>query len=101
MLENWVGIALGWPAMGVALLCSVLGIVRSRAWLLLVAVLLIAPVCLYLAGTPLIGWFGLAPLLLLCGAALAVRWDRAAIAWALWAPVVGAAAWLILRVQGQ
>jgi len=101
MVNWWPAVVFGWPAVIVALILSVAGIVRKKPIWLFVAAVILIPITIYLIGSPRIGWVGLAIPLLLSGGGIAVRRRRQGLAWALLAPVVGAFVWLAIIVMGE
>jgi hypothetical protein len=101
MLEMWPAILFGWPAILVALVLSVIGIVRRRARWLVVAAVIVLPFSLYLAGSPVFGWLGLSIPLLLPAASIAIYHHHTKVAWFLLAPFVGVSGWLAIAVMSQ
>ena len=101
MLELWPVILFGWPAILVALALSVMGVVRKRPKLLVVAAIVVVPFSLYLAGSPGVGWRGLIIPLLLSGASISIYHHHTRVAWFLLAPFLGVSGWLAIAVMSQ
>ena len=100
MMELWP-ILLGWPAILVSLVLSVVGIVRrSPAWLIISAIVVV-PLAFYLFGTPRFWWAGLLCPVLLVGASIAIRRSRPGLAWSLFVPFVGFFGWLAVIVMSD
>lgn len=92
---------LGWPAILIAFVLSVTGVVRVESKWLFIAAVLVTPVSLYLAATPRFRWIALLFPILLFGAGIAVRHSRPWLAWALYVPFVGFFGWLALVVINE
>jgi hypothetical protein len=90
LLNAWP-ILLGWPALGVALLLSATGLLRGRAWWLMVAALLIVPMTAYVATGTGPSRLGLAAPVLLVVAGFALRARKIALAWLCWGCVMAMA----------
>jgi hypothetical protein len=71
-----LAILMGWPALLAALILSVSGAWLGRPVLIWVAVALIAPVALYLSGSPAYPLVGIVPVLALVTSALTCRNPR-------------------------
>ena len=98
LVNWWPAVVFGWPAIILALILSVAGIVRKKPIWLYVATVITIPFTIYLFGSPRIGLAGLTIPLLLSGAGIAVRYRRADMAWVLLAPFVGFITWLAFVV---
>jgi hypothetical protein len=61
-MENLIGFLLGWPSLGVALLLASLGVWLARPALLWTALMLSAPVALYISGSPAAPLVGVVPM---------------------------------------
>jgi len=92
----WPAIVFGWPAVAVAILLSVVDIVKRIAMAPVIAALMVTPFFFYLGATPRIGWPRFLMPLLLLAAGLAVRYRQTGIAWTLVAPVVAMAGGIAL-----
>ena len=101
LLEAWPAILFGWPAILVALGLAVSGIVRSKPRRPLIAIILVLPISLYLAGSPRFGWLGISIPILLSGASIAVHYDRKNVAWIPLASVLGIFGWLAVVVMSE
>ncbi len=101
MLEMWPVILFGWPAILMAIVLSVMGIVGTRPKWLVVAAIVIIPFSLYLAGTPRFRWIALVFPLLLFGASIAVRRSHLWLAWTLFVPFVGFFGWLAVIIMSE
>ena len=97
----WPAVVFGWPAVILALILSVAGIVRKRPIWLFVAAIILIPITIYLIGSPRIGWMGFTIPVSLSGAGIAVRRRREGLAWVLLAPFVGVFVWLAIIVMGE
>jgi hypothetical protein len=86
MSEGLVLILFGFPAVGLSLLVSVLGILMEKPWLVIVGAILFAPFSYYLNGAP--GSLGLPIFLPLfqVGSAAAIREKKKRWAWLLLLP---------------
>ena len=100
-MELWPVILLGWPAILIALILSVTGLVGTRPKWLFAAAIVIIPFSLYLAGTPRFRWFALVFPLLLIGASIAVRRSHHWLAWTLFIPFAGFFGWLAVIVMSE
>ena len=100
-MSAWPAIVFGWPAVLLALVLSVLGIARLKPAYVAGGAALAIPFSFYLTGTPRFWWMGLGIPLLLIGAAIAVKYRRAEIAWTLLVPAVAAVGWLAVIVIGE
>lgn len=97
----WPAAVFGWPAVVIAVVLSAVGIIKRRPTILVASAVIIAPLSLYLGGTPSVGWIGFTMPVLLLGAGVAVRNRRIEIAWLLLIPVVAVIAWLAILVVAQ
>ena len=61
-MENLIGFLLGWPSLGIALLLAGLGVWLSRPVMLWTALMLSAPVALYVSGSPAMPFVGVVPM---------------------------------------
>jgi hypothetical protein len=85
----------GFPAVFLSLLVSVIGILKEKAWLVILGAVLFAPFSYYLSGAP--GLAGL-PILLpgfRVGSAIAVREKNKLWAWLLLVPALFVALWVV------
>ena len=101
ILEAWPAIVFGWPAIMVSIALSVTGIVRQKPKWLVIAAIVALPFSLYLAGSPVFRWLGLAIPFLLVGASIASYYDKSRVAWTLLAPFVGVSGWLAIVVMTE
>ncbi len=101
ILDNWPAILLGWPAILVALGLAVSGIVHSKPRRPLIAIILVLPISLYLAGSPRFGWLGISIPLLLSGASIAIYCHYNKVAWFLLVPYVGTFGWLAVLLMNE
>ncbi len=90
----WPAVVFGWPAIGLAIVLSVLGIIKKSPALLVVSAVIATPLSFYLGGSPRVGWFGFMIPVLLMGAGVAVRYRQAQIAWLLLVPVLVVVGWV-------
>ena len=97
----WPAVVFGWPVVLLAIVLSVLGIIKRLPLLLVVSAVLVAPFSLYLGGSPRIGWLGFMIPVLLIGASVAIRYRRMEIAWSLLVPIVAVLAWVASIVMGE
>jgi hypothetical protein len=97
----WPAIVFGWPVVLLAIVLSVLGIIKTIPLLLVVSAVLLAPFSLYLGGSPRVGWLGFMIPVLLLGVSVAVRYRRVEIAWLLLVPVVTVLGWVASIVMGE
>jgi hypothetical protein len=100
-LQVWPAIVFGWPAVVLALALSATGIVRMKPVLLLIALILVAPISLYIAGSPRFWWLGISIPLFLAGASIAIHYRRNTLAWGLLVPVIGIFGGLAVLVAGE
>ena len=101
MVNWWPALVFGWPAILLAVVLSVMGILRRKPVWLAVAATVVIPFSFYLAGSPRFRWIGLAIPLLLFGASIAVYRCRPALAWFLLVPFVGVVGWLAIVVLNE
>ncbi len=101
LLEAWPAILFGWPAILIALGLAVSGIVRNKPRRPLIAIILVLPVSLYLAGSPRFGWLGISVPLLLSGASIAIYCHYNKVAWFLLVPFVGTFGWLAVLLMNE
>jgi len=94
-------ILFGWPAIIIALVLCVTGIVRAKPNWLVVAATVITPVSLYLAATPRFQWIAMVFPVLLFGASIAVRRSLPWLAWSLFVPCAGFFGWLAVIVMSE
>jgi hypothetical protein len=99
MLELWPIILLGWPAILVSNVLSVMGIVHRRPARLLFAGVLAAPFALYLAASPGFSWLGVIIPFFFFGASITIYYDRINLAWSLLAPFLGVSVWLAIAAM--
>ena len=97
----WPAIVFGWPAILTSIALSVMGIVRGRPKWLSAAAIIALPFSLYLLGSPLFRWFGLAIPFLLAGAGFAIYKSRTRLAWLLLTPFIGVSGWLAILVMSE
>jgi hypothetical protein len=97
----WPAIVFGWPVVLLAIVLSVLGIIKKIPLLLVVSAVFLAPFSLYLGGSPRVGWLGFMIPVLLLGTSVAVRYRRVEIAWLLLVPVVAVLGWVASIVIGE
>lgn len=97
----WPAIIFGWPAIIGAIALSVVGIVRRKPKLLVIAAFVSLPFSFYLAGSPVFGWLGLIMPWSLAGTAVAIYHRYTKLAWSLLAPFVGVSGWLAILVISQ
>lgn len=97
----WPAVVFGWPAILLALMLSVLAIIRRKPSVLFASAAIVAPFSLYLGGTPKIGWLGFMIPVFLIGAGVAVHHRRVTAAWLLLAPVVAVIGWVASLVIRQ
>ncbi len=97
----WPAIVFGWPVVLLAIVLSVLGIIKRIPLLLVVSAVILAPFSLYLGGSPRVGWLGFMIPVLLLGASVAVRYRRGEMAWLLLVPVVAVLGWVAGIVMGE
>lgn len=83
-----------WPFMLTALILSFIGLGLKKPLLLVVSCLLILPLSLYLAATPLFKWWGLVFPLFYLGSALALKKNIMWLAWLLVLPILIVIGWL-------
>lgn len=57
---NYWPALLGWPAIALALVLAVAGIVRRNAWLPLAAIVPLLPIGIYVLGSPTYWWLTIA-----------------------------------------
>ena len=77
MVNWWPALVFGWPAILLAVVLSVMGILRRKPVWLAVAATVVIPFSFYLAGSPRFRWIGLAiPLnrVLLVSAGIGFGW---------------------------
>ena len=84
-----------------AIVLSVVGIIKRSAAVLVASAVIAAPFSLYLGGTPRVGWLGFIMPVLLLGAGVAVHKRRIEIAWLLLVPVVAVVGWVASLVIEQ
>ena len=101
VLEMSPLVLFGWPAILIALVLCVTGIVRAKPRWLVVAAVAIIPISLYLAATPRFRWFALVLPILPIGASVAVGRSHQWLAWTLFVPVAGFFAWLSVVVMSE
>jgi hypothetical protein len=95
-----IGMLIGWPAIALAVALVVVGLVRRRRAPLVVAALLILPICAYLAATPRFPFYPLLmPLLLGTSAWALPRSPRVALGLVM--PVAGFVLYLTIAVLTQ
>jgi len=90
----WPAVVFGWPAIGLAIVLSVLGIAKKRLTILVVSAVIATPFSFYLGTTPRVGWLGFMIPVLLIGAGVAVRYRQVQIAWLLLVPVLVVVGWV-------
>lgn len=101
MTESWLAIALGWPAIFLAIGLTIAAIFRRR-WLWPMAAALIAmPITVYLAGSPAYGWLALCLSPMLAIAGIALRYHRATLAWLCLVPFIAVTGWIAFVVANQ
>ncbi len=101
ILEAWPALIFGWPAIVGSISLSIMGIVRQRPKWLVIAAIVALPFSLYLAGSPVFRWLGLAIPFLLVGAGIATNYDKTRVAWTLLAPFAGVSGWLAIVVMTE
>ena len=94
MADLLVVMLFGFPAMILSLILSAIGVLKEKAWLVLLGAVLFLPFSYYLSGAP--GSAGLAILLpgFQVGSAVAVREKNRFWAWLLLLPPLFAALWV-------
>ena len=97
----WPAVVFGWPAILLAIVLSVVGIIKRSAAVLVASAVVATPFSLYLGGTPRVSWLGFLMPVLLLGAGVAVRNRRIEIAWLLLMPVVAVVGWVASLVIEQ
>jgi hypothetical protein len=90
--------AFGWPPVIVAVGLTIAGMLRKRPTYLFVAAAIVLPFGAYLAATPGFAWGGLLVPLSLAAAALAQKYQRAALAWVLLIPFAAMTTWIAIIV---
>ena len=100
MMEWWPAI-LGWPAIILAIAMGVIGVMRHKPALPIVAAVLLLPITLYLVGSPRIGWMGLLPPALLLGSAAATWKGQSKVAWLCLIPVMAVVVWFAVLVASN
>jgi hypothetical protein len=101
MTNTWLVLLLGWPAIVLALVISVLGIVHRKPVAQLAPLILLLPVSLYLLGTPRVSWVALLIPLSFIGTGLAVKYRQYGLAWFFLLPNTVFFGWLALIVWQQ
>ena len=101
LLELSPVVLFGWPAILIALVLCVTGIVRAKPKWVVVAAVVIIPISLYLAATPRFRWVALVFPMLLIGASIAVGRSHQWLAWTLFFPVAGFFRWLSVIVMSE
>ena len=101
LLELSPVVLFGWPAILIALVLCVTGIVRAKPKWVVVAAVVIIPISLYLAATPRFRWVALVFPMLLIGASIAVGRSHQWLAWTLFFPVAGFFGWLSVIVMSE
>jgi len=96
MSETFVQILFGWPTIALSLLVSVIGIFKSKYWLLIIGAALIVPFSYYLNGSPRFNGFGLLLPLFQISSAAAVRESKTQWAWPLLLPTSLAGLWVLV-----
>lgn len=97
----WPAIVFGWPAILLAIVLSVLGIIKRRQALLIASAIVATPFSFYLGGSPRIAWMGLMIPVLLIGAGIAVRFQKVRMAWLLLVPVLAVVSWVAALVLSE
>jgi len=87
VLEKSV-VLLGWPALGLALVLAVSGLLRRREVPLYLAAVCILPASVYLMGSPHFRWVAFLMPYLVLGSGLAVRYRRVVFSWLLVVPPI-------------
>ncbi|MBE0501967.1 MAG: hypothetical protein IBX47_11045 [Desulfuromonadales bacterium] len=90
-----------WPAIAVAVLLSVIGIIRRDPLWLIAGVPFSLPSTFYLLATPRFSFVALFLPACLLAAAFAVRHGKIAVAWLFFAPFAGFFGWLAWLVINQ
>ena len=101
MIENWITIIIGWPAIVLAVVLAMFAIAKNKPLLLIITALLLAPITIYLAGSPRFNWMAAAIPLFLLATGFAVRRRRSIMAWCLFAPIALGFAWLSILVMNE
>jgi hypothetical protein len=101
MLELWIPLLLGWPAIIIALLLSLFGIIRRKPRVLIASAILVLPISFYLLGSPRIGWLGLLIPFLFVGVGMAIYRKKIVLAWSLLVPYIAVFSWLAVVVIKQ
>ena len=101
MTDLLVQIIFGWPAIILALVLSIAGVIWMKAWPVVIGAVVLIPASLFLSGYPPLR--GLAPLLpfVLLGAAYVVLRKKKLLAWLLTLPAIVFSAWLAVIVMTQ
>ena len=97
MLYWWPAL-LGWPAILIALVLSVAGIIRRKPVYPVVGAILVLPMTLYMVLSALPGLFGLAFSLSLAGSGIAIRRQHIRAAWIMLMPYIALSSWLAVVV---
>ncbi|MBT7953143.1 MAG: hypothetical protein HN764_16055 [Gammaproteobacteria bacterium] len=101
MSDSWISILLGWPAILIAFLIAILGILRRKPLALIAPVILVLPIALYLFGAPKVSWLALLIPACFIGAGVAIKFRRYHIAWLCLIPNFSFFCWLAVMVLGQ
>lgn len=99
-LQGLLPLLLGWPAVALSVLVASFGLARRSPRPLMVAAALVGPVSVYLALTPRFFVWGLSPVGLYLGAAVATRRHQGELGAALVAANAVLFGWLALTVFG-
>ncbi len=95
---EFLAASLGWPAILLALILSVIGVTQRKPVLALLAAGLLLPITFYLIGSPRIAWLGLLIPAGFVGAWAATWKGKTEAAWLCLAPVFAVVGWLAVLV---
>jgi hypothetical protein len=73
---TWWPALLGWPAIALAVVIAAIGAWRRNEFIVLAAIVPVAPIGFYVLGSPLYWWLPVAVLLLLLGLSWFIRLRR-------------------------
>ena len=101
MNDSWLIILAGWPLVLLAVVLIVAGLIRCKSRWIWSASIVALPMSLYLAATPLFGFFGLALPVMLVASGFAIRRNSRFLAWMMALPYLATMAWLAVSVLNE